>query len=152
MPLSKPQSAEPAPLKEGTPTAGDRKTLAYLLHDLEGVGTTVQAFTVCGAMVERGYRVDLVVVKRIGALSECIPKNVGVVELLRDSRLVPQPFSYFCMRGRPRVSRRSGADSCVSDLVASLSAKVPTSVWQVQPKQVNLFVERAARKNRLCVL
>jgi len=59
-----------------------RKTLAYLLHDLEGVGTTVQAFTVCAAMVERGYRVEIVVVSRTGALADRVPENVSVVELL----------------------------------------------------------------------
>ena len=82
MSLSRLQSVSPPLENEGIPETEDRKTLAYLLHDLEGVGTTIQGFTVCKAMVERGYRVELVVVKRTGALAESIPKNVGVVELL----------------------------------------------------------------------
>lgn len=75
---------------EGLPLAGGQKTLAYLLHDLDGVGTTVQAFTVCAALADRGYRVDLVVVERSGELAERVPENIDVTELLPAARGAPR--------------------------------------------------------------
>ena len=62
-----------------------KKRLSYLVRDLEGVGTTVQAFTACAGLAERGHDVELVVVKREGLLADETPKGLRIVELLPTS-------------------------------------------------------------------
>jgi glycosyltransferase involved in cell wall biosynthesis len=63
-----------------------RRRIAYLLLDLPGAGTTIQGFTVCESLCERGADVDLVVVRNAGILAERVPAGVRVVELCGVAR------------------------------------------------------------------
>lgn len=87
--------------------------LSYLVTDLDGVGTTVQAFTACTAMAARGYDVELVVVRREGLLVDQIPPGLRVVEL--------QP--------RSSPSRVLGVAGSLPVLVRYLRTQRPQVVW-----------------------
>ena len=58
-----------------------QRRIAYLLLDLPGAGTTIQGFTVCKSLLEKGAQVDLLVVRKTGILAERVPAGVRVVEL-----------------------------------------------------------------------
>jgi glycosyltransferase involved in cell wall biosynthesis len=69
--------------------------LSYLVTDLDGVGTTVQAFTTCTALASRGHDVELVVVRRAGLLADQAPPGLRIVEL-RPGKGVPTDLGIAC--------------------------------------------------------
>ena len=87
--------------------------LSYIVADLDGVGTTVQAFTACTAMARRGHDVELVLVRREGLLADQVPAGLRVVEL-RPGKGLPSSLGIAC---------------ALPALIRYLRAKRPRVIW-----------------------
>ena len=100
--------------------------VSYIVGELEGAGTTVQALTTCHAMAQRGLDVELVVIRRQGALVESPSPDLPVVELR------PLPAS-----AAPRAVSRFDVLAAIPRLAAHLRSRGPTVLWS-GAKDLNL--------------
>ena len=107
--------------------------VAYLVGELEGAGTTVQALTACRGMAERGLDVELVVVRRQGVLAGDVPAGLRIVEL------APRDPS----AGQRGVSSRDVL-AAVPLLARYLRRRRPAVLWS-GAKAVNLAALAASR-------
>jgi glycosyltransferase involved in cell wall biosynthesis len=95
-----------------------RISVSYFIGELDGAGTTVQALTACSGMAERGFDVELVLIRRQGVLETTVPPDLKVVELAPVDPTAP-------------VRKVSSRDilAAVPLLARHLRTRRPTVLW-----------------------
>ena len=104
--------------------------IAFFLQDLYGGGAERVMLALAGGIARRGFAVDLVLVRRQGALCRRHPANIRVIELgTRRTVNSVLALARYLRRERPAVLLTALVHVNVAALLAGLLARVGPGWW-----------------------
>lgn len=116
----------------------DRPRVAFFVPNLRVGGAQRVTVTIANALADRGYRVDVVVVRGDGELATDVDDAVGYLEL--DSEVAPglgiatciPELARYLSRNRPRVLFSQMTHGSLVALLAARLARSPTALFGVE--------------------